>query len=319
VEGWGTVEPLLELAAVEPQLEPFGDRLRRIVAQLEASLPGAKVRLLCLAAEGAESIGDGGIEVLDRAAADEVPHYREALRLGETQFATSAPVGADPASGRIAAAVPLYLGGAPWGLLRITWEQGSFGSVPELVRLLAPLARLVGVAIQNQSMLEKLVFVDPLTGVYNRGFYERQVTLEIERANRTNQKFALLVMDVDDFKPINDKWGHRAGDQVLSQLAREVRARMRKIDLMFRYGGEEFVLLLPGADLEEAQRTAERLRGVVADQRFLPEGVPSPLRVTVSVGGAVYPDQSRTKTGIFNAADTALYRAKQEGKNRVAF
>jgi diguanylate cyclase (GGDEF)-like protein len=94
---------------------------------------------------------------------------------------------------------------------------------------------------------------------------------------------------------------------------------MRKIDLMFRYGGEEFVLLLPGADLDEAQRTAERLRLVVSEQRFLPEGAPSPLRVTVSVGGAVYPDQSRTKTGIFSAADTALYRAKQAGKNRVAF
>jgi two-component system cell cycle response regulator len=79
------------------------------------------------------------------------------------------------------------------------------------------------------------------------------------------------------------------------------------------------VLLLPGADLEEAQRTAERLRLVVAEQRFLPDGVAAPLRVTVSIGGAVYPDQSRTKTGLFNAADAALYRAKNDGKNRVAF
>lgn len=318
-ESWTQLEPFLELASVEAQLEPFGDRLRRIVAQVEASLPGAQVRLLCLDRETVESIGNGCVEVLDKAAADEVPHYREALRVGETQFATSAPVGADPASGRIAAAVPVYVSGEPWGLLRVTWEQGSIASVPELARLLAPLARLVAVAIQNQSMLEKLVFVDPLTGVYNRAFYDRQVALEIERANRTSQKFALLVMDVDDFKPINDRHGHRAGDLVLSQLAREVRARMRKIDLMFRYGGEEFVLLLPGADLEEAQRTAERLRLVVSEQRFMPEGAPAPLRVTVSVGGAVYPDQSRTKTGIFSAADTALYRAKQAGKNRVVF
>jgi diguanylate cyclase (GGDEF)-like protein len=318
-ESWIQLEPFLELASVEAQLEPFGDRLRRIVAQLESSLPGAQVRLLCLDREAADAIGNGCVEVLDKAEADEVPHYREALRAGETQFATSAPVGADPASGRVAAAVPVYVSGEPWGLLRVTWDQGSIASVPELARLLAPLARLVAVAIQNQTMLEKLVFVDPLTGVYNRAFYDRQVALEIERANRTNQKFALLVIDVDDFKPINDRHGHRAGDLVLSQLAREVRARMRKIDLMFRYGGEEFVLLLPGADLDEAQRTAERLRLVVSEQRFLPEGAPSPLRVTVSVGGAVYPDQSRTKTGIFSAADTALYRAKQAGKNRVAF
>jgi diguanylate cyclase (GGDEF)-like protein len=316
---WPPFEPFLELATVEPHLEPFGDRLRRIVAQLEASLPGAHARLLCLDAENAEALGDGAVQMLDRAAAEEIPHYREALRLGETQFATSAPMGADPASGRIAAAVPLYVSGLPWGLLRVTWDAGSVRSVPELARLLAPLARLVAVAIQNQAMLEKLVFVDPLTGVYNRAFYDRQVALEIERANRTNMKLGLLVMDIDDFKPINDQYGHRAGDQVLSQIGREVRARMRKIDLLFRYGGEEFVLLLPGADLEEAQRTAERLRLVVAEQRFLPEGVAAPLRVTVSIGGAVYPDQSRTRTGLFNAADTALYRAKNEGKNRVAF
>ena len=318
-EGWAQIESLLELASIEARLEPYGDRLRRVVAQLESILPGAHVRLLCLDAEAAEAIGNGEIEVLDRAEAEEVPHYREALRLGETQFATSAPVGADPASGRIAAAVPIYVSGEPWGLLRVTWEQGSVDSVPELARLLAPLSRLVAVAIQNQTMLEHLVFIDALTGIYNRAFYDRQVTLEIERANRNNQKFALLVMDVDDFKRINDQHGHRAGDQVLAQLAHEVRGRMRKIDLMFRYGGEEFVLLLPGADLEEAQRTAERLRLVVTEQRFLPEGVPTPLRVTVSVGGAVYPDQSRTKTGIFNAADAALYRAKNEGKNRVCF
>jgi diguanylate cyclase (GGDEF)-like protein len=315
---WPQLESLLDLASIEARLEPTGDRLRRLVSHVEATLPGAQVRLLCLDPDAALAIGNGAVEVLDRAEADQVPHYCEALHLGETQFATSAPVGADPASGRIAAAAPIYVSGEPWGLLRVTWEQGSAASVPELARLLGPLSRLVALAIQNQTMLERLVFVDPLTGVYNRAFYERQVALEIERANRTNQKFALLVMDIDDFKPINDRWGHRAGDQVLSQLAHEVRGRMRKIDLMFRYGGEEFVLLLPGADLEEAQRTAERLRLVVSEQRFLPEGVPSPLRVTVSIGIAVYPDQSRTKTGIFNAADTALYRAKHEGKNRVA-
>jgi diguanylate cyclase (GGDEF)-like protein len=313
------LEPFLELAGIESHLEPFGDRLRRIVAQLENSLPGARARLLCLDGEGTESLGDGVIQVMARAEADEMPHYREALRLGETQFATSAPVGVDPASGRIAAAVPLYVAGEPWGILQVTWPQGSGRSVGELARLLSPLARLVAMAIQNQTTLEKLVFIDPLTGVYNRAFYDMQLALEIERANRTNQKFALLVMDLDDFKRVNDQHGHRAGDHVLSQMAREVRARMRKIDLIFRYGGEEFVLLLPGAELEEAQRTAERLRLVASEQRFLPEGVPSPLRVTVSVGGAIYPDQSRTKTGIFNAADTALYRAKHEGKNRVAF
>jgi len=311
--------PFLELASIESQLEPLGDRLRRILVQIEAHLPGAQAQLMCLESEASEGLGNGVIQILERARADEVPHFRAALESGETQFATSAPAGSDLANGRVAAAVPLHVGGAPWGVLQITWPQGSVTSLPELARLLAPLARLVTIAIQNQTAIEQLVFVDPLTGVYNRGFYERQIALEIERANRTNQKFALLVLDVDDFKTINDHYGHRAGDQVLSQLAREVRGRMRKIDLMFRYGGEEFVVLLPGADLEEAQRTGERLRLIVSGQRFAVDGHVDPLRVSVSVGGAVYPDQSRTKTGIFSAADAALYRAKTEGKNRVAF
>lgn len=316
---WESLAPFLDLAGIESHLEPFGDRLRRIVAQVESSLAGAKAQLVRIDGGETESLAGGPVQVIDRRSAEELPHYREALRLGETQFATSAPVGADPGSGRIAAAVPLYLGEAPWGILQVTWPGGSVTSLPALSQLLAPVAKLVSVAIQNQSTLEKLVFLDPLTGVYNRAFYERQVALEIERANRTGQKLGLLVIDVDDFKPINDRFGHRAGDAVLSQLAREVSGRMRKIDLLFRYGGEEFVALLPGADLEEAQRTAERLRLIVCEERFLVEGMASPLKVTVSIGGAVYPDQSRTKTGLFSAADTALYRAKEAGKNRVAF
>jgi diguanylate cyclase (GGDEF)-like protein len=94
---------------------------------------------------------------------------------------------------------------------------------------------------------------------------------------------------------------------------------MRKIDLMFRYGGEEFVLLLPGAQQLEARRTAERLRTVVSETRFEVEGAKEPIQVTVSIGVAVYPDDARTRSGIFKHADAALYRAKQQGKNRVVF
>ena len=102
----------------------------------------------------------------------------------------------------------------------------------------------------------------------------------------------------------------------LKQLVRE---RMRKIDLLFRYGGEEFVAILPGADLEEARRTAERLRTVVAAHRFTVDGASAPLQTTVSVGGAIFPDDARTPTGLFRHADGALYRAKEQGKNRVVF
>jgi hypothetical protein len=93
-----------------------------------------------------------------------MPHFRAALESAATQFATSAPVGSDLASGRVAAAVPLFVGGTPWGVLQITWPQGSVTSLPDLARLLVPLARLVTIAIQNQTAIEQMVFVDPLTG-----------------------------------------------------------------------------------------------------------------------------------------------------------
>lgn len=187
------------------------------------------------------------------------------------------------------------------------------------VLLVRSIATLVELAIQNQRTMENLVFIDPLTGVYNRGFYDRQVSLEIERAHRTHRKFGLLVLDVDDFKQINDKYGHRAGDQVLSQLAKELQSKMRKIDLLFRYGGEEFVVLLPGAEQEETERTGERLRRIIDEMTVTLEGESATLPVTISVGAAVFPDQSRTQSGIFKAADEAMYRAKKQGKNRVAF
>ena len=168
------------------------------------------------------------------------------------------------------------------------------------------------------EVLEQLSATDGLTGLFNHRHFRNQLAREAQRVARTGAALCLLLVDVDDFKLLNDRLGHSTGDRVLQEIARAMAGQIRQTDYLARYGGEEFVLLLPGADLEEAQRTAERLRLVVSEQRFLPDGVPSPLRVTVSIGIAVYPDQSRTKTGIFNAADTALYRAKHEGKNRVA-
>ena len=313
------MEPMLQLVGVEPQLASLSERLRRILNQVGELLPGTRVRLLHLESATDAELGNGPVQILRQQELQAAPHYREALRQNAMQFATTAPPGTAPAQGEVAAAMPLRPGGVPWGILEVTWPQGGSAELRAQAPLLPAVARLVELAIQNQTTLEKLVFLDPLTGVYNRAFYERQVALEMERAHRTGRKFALLVLDVDDFKAINDRHGHRAGDQVLARLAFEVRARMRKIDLIFRYGGEEFVLLLPGAEQLEARRTAERLRTVVNSVRFGVEGVPQPLHVTVSIGVAIYPDDARTASGLFKHADAALYRAKEQGKNRVVF
>ena len=310
---------LLDLAGIETRLTSLADRLRGLLEQIERLLPGAHARILHLESVATAELGNGSLRRLTQKDVDRTPHFQAALERRTPQFATTAPQGLDPDRGDLAAVVPLVVGGAPWGLLEITWPEGQKQATRNAAPLLGAMARLVELAIQNQQTLESLVAVDALTGVYNRAFYDRQLALEMERAHRTNRKFALLVMDIDDFKAINDRHGHRAGDQVLSGLAQEMHERMRKIDLLFRYGGEEFVLLLPGAEEEEARRTAERLRSVVEVRRFDVDGAPAPIGVTVSIGGAIYPDDARTATGLFRHADGALYAAKEAGKNRVVF
>lgn len=314
-----SLRPFLELASLKAELSNLPSNLRRVIQKVESQWAGAKVQLLCLEGASMDNLTDAAVHTVSRQDIASVPHHAEAFRTGDVSLATSAAVDAALADAPVAAVVPLRVGGEDWGLLEVTWPSPSEKSMQQQVLLMRSIATLVELAIRNQSTMEKLVFVDPLTGVYNRGFYERQVALEIERAHRTNRKFGLLVLDVDDFKQINDQYGHRAGDQVLSQLARELQSKMRKIDLLFRYGGEEFVVLLPGAEQEETERTGERLRRIIDEMTMDIENVPGDLQVTISVGAAVFPDQSRTQSGIFKAADEAMYRAKKQGKNRVAF
>ncbi len=172
--------------------------------------------------------------------------------------------------------------------------------------------------LENNRHLEKMVSVDRLTSVHNRNYFEAQLPLEIERANRSRSSFAFLIFDIDDFKHVNDTYGHETGDRMLRLVAQTVRKSLRKIDLIFRYGGEEFVVLLPGAGADSARRTAERIRGVAARAELaLDDG--RKVKVTLSIGGCIYPEHAQNETQLFRMADRALYEAKEEGKNRVVF
>ena len=129
----------------------------------------------------------------------------------------------------------------------------------------------------------------------------------------------MLLLDIDDFKTINDTMGHKKGDEALALVADLIKENLRKIDLPFRYGGEEFVILLPGTSEMEAIHTAERLRKVISEyDRFIDEDS-HPYRLSVSIGAAVFPDHARTEEELFSRADSALYTAKRKGKNRVEF
>ena len=172
--------------------------------------------------------------------------------------------------------------------------------------------------LENNKHLEKMVSIDRLTQLHNRNHYDTQLPLEMERAIRNRKSLAFLIMDIDDFKMANDRYGHDVGDRVLKLVAQGARDHLRKIDLLFRYGGEEFIALLPGAGKEAAERTAERIREVVSKLKHtLEDG--REVGVTISIGGCIFPNDAQKELDLFRKADDALYHSKKEGKNRVTF
>ena len=161
--------------------------------------------------------------------------------------------------------------------------------------------------------------IDAKTGLLNAGTWEREATAEVARASRTRNPIAVALIDIDHFKLVNDTYGHLVGDQVLKEISRSFQDYLREYDLAGRFGGEEFVLLLPHTAERDAYRIAERLRAHIAG---MPIGIAGgtlaePVHVTVSVGVAVLDETRRDLTDLLASADAALYRAKQGGRNQV--
>jgi diguanylate cyclase (GGDEF)-like protein len=182
------------------------------------------------------------------------------------------------------------------------------------------LAEQAAVSIENVGLhetVERQAVTDELTGLSNRRRFQEALGSEVERSRRFGQPVGLVLLDLDDFKQVNDTYGHQQGDLVLREVARVLRETSREIDEPARYGGEELAVVLPGTDLEGAYNLAERVRAGVADL-VLPlldgDGV---LRVTASFGVATLPGSADDMRGLFAAADEALYRAKRAGKNRT--
>jgi len=233
------------------------------------------------------------------------------LGLGPSLLAagcTLAFVAADLRSGTVSSATAVLGAAVLAGILLRLWLAG---------RDKDRVARELDRALHEQ---ERLAVTDGLTELYNRRFFNEVLRLEGERAMRARGPLSVLVVDLDNFKRINDTHGHEAGDAVLRQVARRLTVAMRPSDVLARYGGEEFVVLLPGADAEVAQEVAERVRRGIAEQPFaLPrrgQGDTQVLRVTASVGGAAHPAHAARPEDLVGVADRALYAAKAAGRNR---
>ncbi|MCU1256310.1 MAG: diguanylate cyclase [Candidatus Angelobacter sp.] len=168
----------------------------------------------------------------------------------------------------------------------------------------------------NEGLL-RFAFTDYLTGLRTRGYFEQQLELEFKRAERKQQKFALLMIDIDHFKILNDTFGHHVGDQLLRDVTSILMKDMREVDTVARYGGEEFVIILPETTQTGAVFVAQRLRRAVEQAKFFAGSPHSVQHLTISIGVAVYDTDAQFKRDLIEFADAALYAAKHAGRNRV--
>ncbi|MGE0159867.1 MAG: diguanylate cyclase [Gemmatimonadales bacterium] len=279
--------------------------------------------------------------------ARDYPRYFEALKLGRaidghdahadprtSEFSASylAPLGitsmmdaAIRRDGNVIGVVCLEHIGEPR-----TWTAAEM----EFAGALADQAALALAAVERRQLEEErarvrselarareLALQDELTGLANRRALEQLLAGEVDRAQRHGRPMSILMADIDRFKSINDTYGHRAGDEVLRELAHILADKLRSIDKAARYGGEEFCVLMPDTPVEEARRVAERIRAAVEEHTFWvdPEDDEPPieLRMTASVGIAGLPESAATLEALVEVADRALYEAKRRGRNRV--
>ena len=163
-----------------------------------------------------------------------------------------------------------------------------------------------------------LAVTDDMTGLYNRRYFDRHLGVMLGKAQDLKRDMALMILDIDHFKAVNDSHGHDIGDAVLREFAVRLKRNIRGVDLACRFGGEEFVVLMPDTDYNQAEAVAERVRQSIADRVF-EVGAQRPLSVTVSAGVTLNERMTDSPESLVKRADVALYRAKREGRNRVVF
>jgi diguanylate cyclase (GGDEF)-like protein len=217
--------------------------------------------------------------------------------------------------------VPLRSGEEMIGYLAVRDPEDGRVPTTEKVQTLEIFAVQAVTALQSARQVEeirRLTFIDGLTPAYNHRYFQETLAREIHRHERNGHDFALAMLDIDNFKWINDTFGHPVGDEILKGIVDELMTNARDTDVIARYGGEEFAIIFPDTPLASARDAAERMRELVVRREFPMPQIARTLRVTVSVGVAVYPHDGATATDLVAHADAALYFAKKNGKDQVA-
>jgi len=269
---------------------------------------------------GGEELISSLVQTLDDLTVDlDVIQSRQPLVILDTQQEPRWVVLPETAWIRSYLAVPICLHDQVLGLLRLDGDTAGKFSAEDGERL-KPLANAAAIALENARLfgeVQRLAITDGLTGTYNRRHFFELAEHELNRASRFGHPVSAIMLDVDHFKQVNDTYGHAAGDQVLRVLAERCGESIRGIDILGRYGGEEFAIILPATDLLGAQNTAERLRRCISDVPVLTDR--GDLAITISLGVASNAqDDDGDVASLLNRADAAMYAAKQAGRNRGA-
>jgi two-component system cell cycle response regulator len=197
-------------------------------------------------------------------------------------------------------------------------NSSSLKKASNIQQLECPKCGLYSPLADELLTLRAQVITDPLTGLFNVRHFRTALDIELERTTRTGVPTALMMIDLDHFKQVNDKWGHEVGNQVLKTTARLIGQATRQLDIQCRYGGEEFVVILPSTSLLLASQVAERMREMIAQTEIDVEG--KVLQVTASIGLSVQlANEQVDASSLIKKADECLYKAKNEGRNQVCF
>jgi len=255
------------------------------------------------------------------------PETLRALESQEVVIIDAQDPAADPAEvkllvqdgNRMLVMLPLVAKGQSIGLVEM-FSQASVSWDTERLELAQTMANEAAMALENARLYEearKLADRDPLTGFYNHRFLHERLGEEVVRSQRGRRPLSMLMLDLDDFKLVNDTFGHLFGDRVLTWTAELIRSTLRASDIPARYGGDEFAVILPETDQAEARVVAERILEAFRDRAFVGEQR-GPVPIAASIGVATFPADGRSGTDLIAAADGALYRVKREGGHDAA-
>ena len=205
------------------------------------------------------------------------------------------------------------------GVLRLINKRRETSFLDTDLKLLVSISHNIAMIFEQAFLyrkIEEITVTDDLTGLYNIRFLNRSIEMEIERSQRYGSLFSLVFLDIDNLKKVNERFGHLAGSKVLIETAGLLQDNLRKVDVIIRYGGDEFVIIFPQTPIDAGFLVAERLRKIIEKNLFLKK-TKSPINMTASFGVASFPDNADSKEALLKLADKAMFRGKFSTKNVV--